>query len=109
MVAGSDKIQFDIAFQNGTFKYAVSKDYGDTKKQAANRTDIEKHWVPAVESVCESGMKLNKPRTRARVSITKQWSKDWWKNPIKDVADKIKEEFDQLADFEKKVRNNKKH
>lgn len=97
-----------MAFQNGTFKYAVSKDYGDTKKQAANRADIEKHWVPAVERVWPS-MQLNKPRTRARVSITKQWSKDWWNNPIKDVADKIKDEFGKLADFEEKVRNNKKH
>lgn len=108
LIPVNDNIQFDIAFQNGTFKYAVSKDYGDTKNKQANKTDIEDHWVPAVEKLLQPDMQLNKPRTRARVSITKQWRKDWWNNPIKDVADKIKKEFGQLADFEKKVRNNKK-
>jgi hypothetical protein len=107
LVAGSDRIQFDIAFQNGTFKYAVSKDYGDTKYKQANKTDIEDHWVPAVEKLLQPGMQLNKPRTRARVSITKQWCKDWWKYPIQAVADKIKNEFVQLVPFEQEVRKNK--
>jgi hypothetical protein len=108
LIPVNDNIQFDIAFQNGTFKYAVSKDYGDTKNKQANKTDIEDHWVPAVEKLLQPGMQLNKPRTRARVSITKQWRKDWWNNPIKDVADEIKKEFGQLGPFEQEVRKNKK-
>lgn len=108
LVAGSDRIQFDIAFQNGTFKNAVSKDYGDTQNKQANRKDIEDHWVPAVEKLLQPGMQLNKPRTRARVSITNPWEKDWWKNDMQVVADKIKNEFIQLVRFEQEVRKNKK-
>ena len=107
LIPVNDKIQFDIAFQNGTFKYAVSKEYGDTKNKQANRKDIEDHWVPAVMKLLPSGMQLNKPRTRARVSITKQWCKDWWKYPIQVVADTIKNEFVQLVPFEQEVRKNK--
>lgn len=108
LIPGNDTIQFDIAFQNGTFKYAVSKDYGNTKNMQANREDIEDHWVPAVEKLLQPGMQLNKPRTRARVSITKQWCKDWWKKNMQDVADEIKKEFVKLLPFEQEVRMNKK-
>lgn len=107
----NDEIQFDIAFQNGTFKYAVSKDYGDTKNKDANKAEIERNWVPALEQILNNqrssaNIKLRKPRSRARVSITKEWKKDWWKQPIDDVANAIKTEFAKIADFERAVKNN---
>lgn len=110
LIPVNDKIQFDIAFQNGTFKYAVSKEYGDTKNKQANRKDIEDHWVPAVEKLLQlqPDMRLNKPRTRARVSISRPWDRDWWKKNMQDVADEIKKEFVKLSPFEQEVRKNKK-
>jgi hypothetical protein len=112
LIPGNDNIQFDIAFQNGTFKYAVSKDYGNKKNQQANRAEIDKHWKPAFDTIYSSlqtakGMTFQKNSSLPRVSITKQWCKDWWKYPIQAVADKIKNEFVQLVPFEQEVRKNK--
>jgi hypothetical protein len=113
LIPENDKIQFDIAFQNGTFKYAVSKDYGNKKNQQANRAEIDKHWKPAFDTIYSNlqtakGMTFQKNSSLPRVSITKQWCKDWWKYPIQVVADKIKNEFVQLVPFEQEVRKNKK-
>lgn len=112
LIPVNDNIQFDIAFQNGTFKYAVSKDYGNKKNQQANRTEIDKHWKPAFDTIYSNlqtakGMTFQRNSSLPRVSITKQWCKDWWKYPIQVVADKIKNEFVQLVPFEQEVRKNK--
>lgn len=112
LIPGNDEIQFDIAFQNGTFKYAVSKDYDDTKNREPNKKAIEQNFSPAIEAIFKRcytrGMKLNKPRSRARVSISRPWDRDWWKKNMQDVADEIKKEFVKLSPFEQEVRKNKK-
>ena len=41
--------------------------------------------------------KLNLPRSRSRVSVSKEYptenGKNWWQNPLSDVTEQVKEQF----------------
>lgn len=70
---------FDLSFQNGAFKLAVSKEY---YPKLTNQTKEElKKWATAfsrVRSEFPNYARLNKPRGRARISISYNIGSKWY-------------------------------
>ena len=107
-----DKLQFDLAFQNGVFKFAVSKNY-NTK---GIDPKFKEEWISAFEKIANNEKinngytKLNRPKSRSRVAISKTFNiddnptKKWWEYKIDEVAGAIKKEFIKIIYFEEVAR-----
>lgn len=73
---GSVYYRFDLSFQNGTFKFAVAdKNYGKSKfpRKGSKKWGELQKWIAAFEDVQKDYPqygRLNKPKTKFRVSIS---------------------------------------
>lgn len=94
---GENNTQFEIAFQGGKFKFAVSKDYQKKEKDDF----FINEWTASLQKIKDSKKfeytKLNLPRSRSRVSVSKEYptenGKNWWQNPLSDVTEQVKKQF----------------
>lgn len=86
----NDKFEFDISFQNRTFKFAVSeKGYpkfknGD-KDEDEDRKKFLNEWKESFNSIVESVEypnynRLNLPKSRARISVSCNIGSEWYKD-----------------------------
>lgn len=90
----NDKFEFDLSFQNGTFKFAVSeKGYpkfkkGDKDEDQDKDEDKEKflnEWKNSFDSIVKSieffnYNRLNLPKSRARISVSCNMGPEWYKD-----------------------------
>ena len=103
LIDGENNTQFEIAFQGGKFKFAVSKDYQKKEKDDS----FIKEWITSLQKIKDDKVfdyiKLNLPRSRSRVSVSKECqinnSKIWWQNPLSDVTEQVKKQFCLLPDL----------
>ncbi|MEG1611403.1 MAG: PD-(D/E)XK nuclease family protein [Alistipes sp.] len=94
---------FDFAFQNGTFKVAISKNYNHSTKK--DRDAIEE-WKDAFDAIREEyeydRLNLGKG-VKARISITKNIGKDWWRKSKEDIIETWSKEFVQMIEMKDKI------
>ena len=103
LIDGENNTQFEIAFQGGKFKFAVSKDYQKKEKDDF----FINEWTESLQKIKDGEIcgytKLNLPRSRSRVSVSKEYptenSKNWWQNPLSDVTEQVKKQFCLLPDL----------
>lgn len=99
IIQDTDNARFDISFQNGTFKFAVSKDYEKKNKDEK----FIKYWEGRFQKIVDERKydysKLHQPRSRTRISVTTAKKNNWWKEDFGKVCDFIKEEFKRLPDL----------
>lgn len=95
----TNNARFDISFQNGTFKFAVSNNY--------ERPNIDeefiKLWEDRFKKIVDERKygysRLHQPRSRTRISVTTAKKNNWWEEDFGKVCDFIKEEFKRLPDL----------
>lgn len=80
----NDKFEFDLSFQNGTFKFAVSKK-GYPKLKNGDRKKFLNEWQDSFDSIVKSieffnYNRLNLPKSRARISVSCNMGPEWYKD-----------------------------
>lgn len=90
------EFHFDMAFQAGTFKFAISRYYGTDKSK--ENIDLVNAWKNELEWLQKEGQyseytRLNKSKGRARISISYKIERNWYKMERTDFVRLLSDEF----------------
>ncbi len=96
-------VWFDLAFQNGTFKIAISKNYWDNSKNILERSisELTCEWTDIFKKAETewSGWRCHAPRSRPRISLCKNIKKHndiiWYQLDKESIIELWQEQFIQ--------------
>ena len=97
-----NEILFDLSFQNGTLKFALSRNYG------INNTEGDIHyvqqWTDELRHIGEDYgyNKFNDSKGRARIAVSKKISDSWPKITKEEVATSLVREFSKFREMAEK-------
>lgn len=106
---GHNEVDFDFAFQNGTFKLAVSKDYWSNKNIKKNK-DIIAQWDRPMRQI--KGVTFNSRRSKPRISITWKFPLDnldvdmWYKTDFENMICVFNNEINRAKKYQREIISN---
>lgn len=102
-----DDFHFDISFQAGTFKFAISRKYWNDKSK--ENIDLVSAWTDDFEKLQKAFpeySRFNKAKSRARISISKNLKKEceeWFQMDRVTFVEMIMKEFETADQMRKYV------